>query len=193
MIMADVFAWLFIILGLYLVMNSYWIATFALFPAFAERCGDRYRERPWRTLFLGGLVLVPILVIGGALSKAPNPIGAAGKAALLMPVLIGLMGSTGLAHAIGKGLVSPVDATQPWRRVLRGGMVLAFTFLLPFLGWFLVLPGVLVCGFGAAFAARRAPRLPAAAAATGGSALVTDAAAGGSPEADGVHGSPVAS
>ena len=45
---------------------------------------------------------------------------------------------------------SPTDASQPWRRVLRGGTVLTLTFLLPFVGWFLILPWTLISGFGAA-------------------------------------------
>lgn len=183
MIMADVFAWLFIILGLHLVINSYWLAAFALFPGFVERCGDRYRERPWRSLFLGATVLLPVLVILGALSKAPNPIGAVAKAGLLLPVLVGLMGSAGLALRIGIGLVSPADALQPWRRVMRGGAVLAFTFLLPFLGWFIVMPWVLLAGFGAAIASRRPRRAPAVAPAPAAPIVLEPAPATGGPVA----------
>ena len=43
-------------------------------------------------------------------------------------ILGGLVGSAGLAQRIGAGLPSPADLTQPWRRVLRGGIVLVPAF-----------------------------------------------------------------
>jgi len=50
----------------------------------------------------------------------------------------------------------------PWRRVLRGGVVLSFAFLLPVIGWFVLLPWTLVSGVGASLGSLR--RRPAAAA-----------------------------
>jgi hypothetical protein len=64
-----------------------------------------------------------------------------------------------------------VDETQPWRRVLRGGIVLAFSFLLPFVGWVIIPLWVLVSGLGAFIlaareqnSARKATAIPTAAA-----------------------------
>jgi hypothetical protein len=51
-------------------------------------------------------------------------------------------------YAIGIVAVR-VDAPRPWRSALRGGPVLAPTFLVPFFGWFILLPWVLVSGVGA--------------------------------------------
>jgi hypothetical protein len=45
-------------------------------------------------------------------------------------------------------LPAPDDERQPWRRVLRGGAVLGLTFVLPLIGWFLVLPVSLLMGVG---------------------------------------------
>jgi hypothetical protein len=64
-------------------------------------------------------------------------------------ILPALLGSAGLAERLGTGLSSPADEARPWRRTLRGGLVLAGMFLLPFAGWFVLLPLVLVSGFGA--------------------------------------------
>jgi hypothetical protein len=44
-----------------------------------------------------------------------------------------------------------VDLDQPWRRVLRGGAVLALLFVVPLLGWFAVFPLTLASGLGALF------------------------------------------
>ena len=69
---------------------------------------------------------------------------------LILLVLSGLAGSSGLAAQIGAGLASPADQSQSWRRVLRGGIVLGLTFILPIAGWFLILPISLIMGCGAA-------------------------------------------
>lgn len=42
-----------------------------------------------------------------------------------------------------------MDEAQPWRRVLRGGVVLTLTFLLPFIGWLGLSIWTLVTGFAA--------------------------------------------
>ena len=42
-----------------------------------------------------------------------------------------------------------LDATQPWRRVLRGGVVLSCSCLLPVVGWVILPLWVLVSGLGA--------------------------------------------
>jgi hypothetical protein len=155
MIMADVLTWFLIVVGLYLVLACYWLGAYALFPAAVERCRERY-GRPVRATLVGLAVLAPVLVLGLAGVKAGvrGAPGALLKGLLLLLVLPALLGSAGLALRIGSGLPSDVDGRQPWRRVLRGGLVLAPMFLLPFLGWFILLPWALVSGFGAAVLAR---------------------------------------
>jgi hypothetical protein len=156
MIVADVLTWFLIIAGVYLVLTCYWLSSFALFPRAVEACAERY-ARPARATLAGLLVLVPVLVAGlGAANavKARGPSGAL-KIALLLLLLPAFLGSAGLALRIGSGLPSARDAAEPWRRLLRGGLVLAPTFLLPFLGWFVLLPWTLVSGFGAALLAWR--------------------------------------
>jgi hypothetical protein len=78
-----------------------------------------------------------------------------GALVLSVPILLALGGSGGFALRIGAGLALPLDEQAPWRRVLRGGTVLALCFLLPLVGWFLVLPWALVSGVGAAILATR--------------------------------------
>jgi len=53
------------------------------------------------------------------------------------------------------------DARLPWRRVLRGGTVLSFAFVLPVIGWFGLLPWTLVSGVGASLGSIRRWRLAA--------------------------------
>src|SRR5262249_52639994 len=90
------------------------------------------------------------IVLGLLFSKMPNPLAkVTGLTLIAVPILLGLVGSAGFTLRIGAGLPSPSDVTQPWRRVLRGGVVLACAFLLPIVGWFVLRIWVLVSGLGA--------------------------------------------
>ncbi|MBA3699903.1 MAG: hypothetical protein H0W78_13730 [Planctomycetes bacterium] len=171
MIMADVLTWFLIILGTLLVFISHWLGAYGLFPTLVEGAAERYGRRPVAATFLGLAVLVPVLVLTAVLSKLNPALGIVALLILTVPVMIALLGSAGLALRVGTGLASPSDAGQPWRRVLRGGIVLALVFLLPLIGWFVMMPWALVSGLGAALMAMRGgrpvvPRVSSAADAT---------------------------
>ncbi len=166
MIMADVLKIFLIVLGMLIVTVSYWLAAESLFPRLVARSQVQYRTRPIRITLLGALVGTPLVAIGlGLLQAGSAPAKIAGFLLATAAVFGGLAGSAGLCRRIGAGLPSPADAVQPWRRVLRGAVVLALMSLLPFAGWFLVAPLVLASGLGAAMAAgwasRRDARAPA--------------------------------
>lgn len=147
--LADVFTVTFVILGFLIVFNCYWLIAEALFPQLVGRATARYGERPIQTTLLGALIGVPIFVLGMATAGKGGPLKLIGFISLTAPALAGLFGSAGLARRIGAGLMSPLDESQPWRRVLRGGIVLSIAFVLPFIGWFVVMPAVLASGVGA--------------------------------------------
>jgi len=159
MIMADILLWTLIILGTYAVLVAYWIGAYALFPALVERCSATYGTRPVASTLLGLVLLGPALALGIGLAKAlPHPVVQTPvTGALLVVALLCLIGSAGFVLRIGAGMSSPHDATQPWRRLLRGGLVLGLVFVLPFLGWFVLLPWTLASGLGAFVLARKQP------------------------------------
>jgi hypothetical protein len=151
MIVADILMWFLLVIGIYIVFNSYWLASQGLFPDFVDRCRQRIRTAPFRHFLLGLALTVPLAGGGIALLNAPSPaLKFSGAVLLIMLILSGLAGSSGLAAQIGAGLASPADQSQAWRRVLRGGIVLGLTFILPVAGWFLILPVSLIMGCGAA-------------------------------------------
>jgi len=156
--MADILKILLLILGGLLIFISFWLAAEALFPALVERARDQYR-RPWKLTFAGLAMVGPLLALAFGLTKiANNPLlNIAAFTVLGLVLFAGFAGSAGLAKRIGAGLPSPTDDTQPWRRVLRGGIVLTLTYLLPFIGWLGLTIWTLVTGFAAlVFAAREA-------------------------------------
>lgn len=152
MIMADVLTWFLIVVGTLLVLNAHWLCAFALFPRLVEACGERYGRRPVLATLLGLAVLLPVLLGGIWIGKTlTHP---AIRIALILgsmgPALLALSGSAGLALRVGRGLRSAADVDAPWRAVLRGGSALSLAFVLPILGWFVLLPWALVSGTGAA-------------------------------------------
>lgn len=156
MIMADVFKFLFLILGTLIVMVAYWLLSEALFPEMVDRARAQYSRRPIKTTLSGVLFAIPCLIVALPLASTGNPLAKfIGVAIMLTMLLVALMGSAGLTRHIGHQLPSPADERQPWKRVLRGGIVLSLTFVLPLVGWFMVLPVTLVSGFGAAILAWR--------------------------------------
>jgi hypothetical protein len=160
MIFADVFKYLLLVVGTLMVFVSYWLLSVSLFPAMVERSRLAYGARPARLTMIGALAALPLMVVGAGLMKgAPNAalkIIGAGLASL--PILLGLIGSAGLSERIAHGLKHADDARTPWRRSLRGGLVLSFTFLLPIVGWFGVLPATILSGFGVMLTTGRVPR-----------------------------------
>jgi hypothetical protein len=148
--LADVFTVLFIILGFLIVFVAYWLAAAALLPAVVERCSQRLGISPIKATLVGLITWAPMIAIGSWISNhAPNGPGKfIGVLILIVSALIALAGSAGLAFRVGAGLRSSRDEAEPWRIVLRGGIVLALTFVLPFVGT-AVMIWSFVAGFGA--------------------------------------------
>ncbi|HYR57189.1 MAG TPA: hypothetical protein VEO95_01110 [Chthoniobacteraceae bacterium] len=168
--LADVFTFLFVILGFLIVYVGYWLMAFGLFPGMTQRCSERICAAPVKTTLLGAVTLVPLVTLGFMISAKAHstPVKILGIGVVVIALLGALFGASGLALRIGEGLKSARDEAEPWRRVLRGGIVLGLTFVMPFLGTFVLMPFAFISGFGAFISTlwQRAPQpvaVPAAA------------------------------
>ena len=150
MTIADVLKGLLLILGAMLVFQAYWLAGTGLFPRLVGQARDRYKT-PIRTTLIGLAVVVPTFFIGifWLANKDNNIVKIIGIVIGIVPLMLGAIGSAGLCQLIGLGLPAPGDQSQNWRRVWRGGWVLNFCYLLPFIGWFVILPWGIISGCGA--------------------------------------------
>jgi hypothetical protein len=156
MIFADILFWFLMVAGAYLALNAYWLAAVALVRTALERARIAYATRPGGATLAGLLAQVAVALVFLVFARAHHPgLKLVTGALLIVPLVLALVGSAGLADKIGAGLASPVDADQPWRRVLRGGAVLALLFVVPLLGWFAVFPLTLASGLGALLLPRR--------------------------------------
>lgn len=154
MIMADVFKILFIILGILITTVAYWLLFEALFRRVVERASVVYEANPYKVVLVGAIVGVPLFLASLGLLQSAAGLKLFGAVLMSALLLVGLIGSAGLARLIGSRLASSTDSAYPWRRVLRGGIVLSITFVLPVVGWFFVLPLTLASGVGAVILSR---------------------------------------
>lgn len=163
MTMADVLTVVFLFVGLFLALPSYWLLARSLWPRLHEGTARAYREIPVRTGFVGLGATLAMVAVGAVLGKVAPALGLFFAGGCLG---LALAGAGGLATRIGEGLRAPADDGRDWRLTLKGGVSLELAFLIPVLGWFLILPIALVSGVGAAAVAlvRRAPEAVAHAA-----------------------------
>lgn len=151
MIMADVFKILFIILGLILCTVSYWLLFQALFASTVEQNRRAILTHPWRVFMTGVFAGLPLFLLGFAImANGAGPAKFVGGAIVVVILTLSLFGSTGLIHHIGMRLSAESVAGREGLTVLRGGTVVGIACVLPVVGWFLLLPVILITGFGAA-------------------------------------------
>jgi len=143
---------------LVLASGSALIALFAtvglLFPRPVEQTRDLLSASFGRSFLLG---LVNFLFVGAVtalLARLGQGAGGVLAAALLLIALLLalaltvflVLGLTALTSLLGERIG---EGTSPFRRHLRGGLLLVLASLTPYLGWFVFAPLALLTGFGA--------------------------------------------
>lgn len=149
MLMADTMSIFFVVVGMLLAFSGLWLLCRGLWPHAVEGAAERCAKRIW-PYFLAGIPLTLVMIL---LTRILFSLGPAGKIAAIGVVCLYMIqahtGVSGLVTAIGSRLPSPKDQHSPWRATLRGGIALELTYLLPILGWFVVLPASIIIGTGA--------------------------------------------
>ena len=150
MLMADTMAIFFVILGLLLALPSLWLLCYSLWPNAALVASTKTKRSIFKPFLIGLPVTAVMLLIAAAMKNLLAGLGNIGAGALVsMYIVYAGTGVAGLATTIGQRLKSPSDAEQPWRATLRGSIILALTYILPVLGWFVILPASIIIGAGA--------------------------------------------
>ena len=150
MLMADTMSIFFVILGMMLAFPGLWLLCRGLWPEAVAAAADRCRQRLWSSFLVGLPITILMIAATTILFSVLGPVGkiaAVGVVSLYM--LQAHTGVSGLVTAIGCRLAAPLDEQRPWRSTLRGGVVLELAYLLPILGWFVILPVSIVIGSGA--------------------------------------------
>jgi hypothetical protein len=145
---ADFWKWSLLMLAGLATMLCTWIGTQALFPKFIRAAQESY-DHLWLNLGVGALVAGGIGLVGGLVQLIPylGPVVCAVAGSALSAVA--LAGSAGLARRVGSGMLHPTDKEQPWRRTMRGAVVLLGTCCVPGVN-IIPLSFILLVGLGAA-------------------------------------------
>lgn len=155
MIMADVLKVFLLILGVYLIFISHWMVAQGLFPRMVRGAREEY-DRPFRILGVGLLVTAVFVLPALPLMSLPHPVlKMVGMGLASIPVFMGFVGSAGLCQRIGAGLQEGAPGRGVGALTLKGGILLGLTYLLPFVGWFVLSLGSLITGVGAVWCVRK--------------------------------------
>lgn len=138
---AHVWTTVFIHLGVILAAVAYFVVGAAMLPNITQRGAVRLAQRPKATILLGAVISVPWVVVSIVLLQAGGAIASIGALLGLTWILLGLMGGAAVARHIGQ-------AGDDWRRIARGGTLVALTWALPLIGWLFMLPLTLSTGVG---------------------------------------------
>ena len=148
MLLADTMAIFFVIIGLLITFPSLWLFCAALFPVWVDESSNAVKNGFIKSLLCGIPVVLAAVFIVAILGKLPGSVGQiAGILSFCLLMLFAQLGVAGFARILGSRLKAS-DNDTTIRVTLRGGLVLVLTFLLPILGWFLILPGSIVIGAG---------------------------------------------
>jgi hypothetical protein len=158
MVVADTVAILLAVVGFLLSLQGLWLFCRALWQnkviAAATRCG----RNPIKS-FVAGVVVTVLMVIAVALvGRAGQPGQLLAFGIVSLYVIFSGIGVAGLATHMGQRLSSPADDRRPWAATVRGGVVLNLAYVIPIVGWFVILPASVVLGAGAAALALLWPR-----------------------------------
>lgn len=133
-------------LAAFLILLGHWLVAAGMFPKATNAFADEYDRRPMRATLVGLFTYGPLfllLLASGSIHNGPLKLLAlvVGFSALL----IGFVGSAGLALRIGRNLCANAE---PWQQGLRGGTMLALVFITPLLGSLFLMHVGLASGFG---------------------------------------------
>lgn len=151
---------LIFIVGLCLV--AFITITAALLPQATERSQAALVRAPWRAFFIG---LANYLFLGGIslllFSTKIGPLGLIGLILTAFLTVATIIGLASLVKLIGERLASLRHRDDSaLTRLVWSTVSLELACLLPFIGWFLLTPTVLMVSFGAAVLAWQNRRHP---------------------------------
>ncbi|MCI0631274.1 MAG: hypothetical protein L0Y44_11550 [Phycisphaerales bacterium] len=142
---ATVHTYLLIHLGVIAVVCAYYALSAAMAPHLTERARLRFAKRPWLPALIGIGVSLPWVVASLVLMSLPMG-GAkfAGATLGLLWILCGLIGGAAIAQHVGQGAAT----SEAWVRSVRGGLFITLTWVLPLVGWLIMIPLTLASGIG---------------------------------------------
>lgn len=145
---AVVYTILFLHIGVILVVTAYFGLGAALIPRITQRARIRFGRRPWLPMLIGVAISLPWVVASLVLLNLDAAaIKFAGAAIGCLWILLGLIGGAGIAQHVGSGGTAGAGPVT-WVQTVRGALFISLTWVLPLVGWLVMLPLTLAAGIG---------------------------------------------
>lgn len=151
MLLADTMAIFLIVVGLMLAFPGLWLLCRGLWPRAVNTAALTCGKSLYKPFLVGVPITLATVILVSASRSMPGPLGTIWVGAIIcLYVMQASVGVAGLATCIGERLASPVDAGRAWRATMRGSIVLILAYLLPIVGWFVIIPASFIVGSGSA-------------------------------------------
>lgn len=158
LIFGDVFAVVALAAGGFATAWGLLLAIRFLMPKRAEAASHSIQSSPFGSIFGGLLVTLVVGFFALVASQAPMPLlKLIGFALYLCLIGFGLVGICGLVVLLGARIAEHDPKLSPFGAASRAAMLLVASALVPFIGWFLIAPLLLVLGVGSGLRALRTP------------------------------------
>ena len=143
--------WLILLVLLSGCVIAFLLTLIALLPQVQERNQIMLTRTPWRAFFIG---LVNYIFLGGmsavAFDSGLEILGLLGLIILIFLISVTALGLTGLVTLVGHRLNALRQSpTSELKAIIWGSITLILAGLLPFIGWFILTPILLMVSFGA--------------------------------------------
>lgn len=148
MLMADTLAIFLVVLGFLIAFPGLWLTCIGVWPTLVEGSLQRCEKGLIKSFFIGLPITVAMVFTVAVVGKAEGVGQASAIGIVCLYILYSNIGVAGLVTLIGRRLPSPADAQRPWNATIRGGVALELSYLLPLLGWFIILPITWLIGCG---------------------------------------------
>ena len=140
-----------------LCLIGFVIVLVTLLPKVSERSKAAFKNSAWRAFFIG---LANYLFLGGIslllLSTEIPPLSVLGLVIAAFLIIVTAIGLPGLALLIGERLTAlSGHRMSDLKQLIWATLLLELAMFLPFIGWFLLTPVLLMTSFGAAVLAWR--------------------------------------
>ncbi len=151
MIMADVFAVFGTLLAVGIALPGMLLTWQLLFPKLVNRSQQRLTQTPWKSFFMGLLVMAIYLIPVAILFMIPGNGGQIfGFMAIFGLMAFAGLGAAALAKILGQQLQDLGLKASAAGAAVRGAIALELAAVFPFIGWFFFIPIALLISLGAA-------------------------------------------
>jgi hypothetical protein len=148
LLLGDVLATISIIVFSGLAAWAGGVLSALLFPDRTEQASFDFEFRPWGTFFIGLGLALGVTFVGAMLFGIPAT-RAIGAFVWLVGVGIAVFGTGGLFRLVARRIRKSDGASGDYQAITRAGLLVCVAELMPFFGWFLLFPWVLITSLGA--------------------------------------------